>query len=123
MSDQEETEELCACGTELPEQDSDGEVEIEGWLVIDNTCKSCGKRFCHDCLLICMECFNQNEEHDILCDNCGDPEEFTDCESCGWMLCKQHAEACGNCRAGKNFDLRYSLGDPPEKLSTSKTVK
>lgn len=107
---EEGSDECCPeCGETLEEPNEDGEVEVNEWLQFVNRCEKCDKRFCVNCLFYCSECFNQGEDEKVWCLSCVEKGKYVECKCCGWSLCKEHKEDCGQCRADRNYDLRHRI--------------
>lgn len=74
------------------------EYEINDWLTIKNVCTKCngGLCVCVDCLIVCYYCAYNNDNIEILCENCdymstSKMDEII-CDNCGGIVytCGKH---------------------------------
>jgi hypothetical protein len=106
-----------SCDRAFCKEHGSDEVYIRDWLKVRARCDYCRKYTCSVCLSTCMDCANDGEDGEVVCDECRDqsPLKEVDCgRGHGWMSCGQHEKdknqsACGVCVSNKNFNDRYSL--------------
>lgn len=69
----------------------DSEYDLEEWLQINLKCEICEKIVCHECLITCYDCANDDEMNEIVCMDCK-PKNLVqiDCDFHEWWTCGKH---------------------------------
>lgn len=78
----------------------------EWWTDRSNVCTECRRVGCGQCITACMECANDHDEPDELCDKCAHAAGLRvgDCEAHPHMVCEKCAtKPCCECKALENY--------------------
>lgn len=109
--DSSETVLLCEiCEEEM--DDTDDQIYLTEWLIVDRTCKFCMRDGCVCCLMTCYTCANERGVSNIVCEQCNKKNDCfkrVDCKYHLWYVCRAHQKnRCGECYANENYAGKYS---------------